>query len=539
MNNVKALSYKSENGRNGMMKKFVLLIVALVVFALVGCSKDEPKEGEGSAEAEYGGTLKVAMSAQPPTLDVHLTTSSDAIDVSLNIYETLVAQNSKQQAEPVLAETVEKSDDGLTYTFKLREGIKFHNGKEMTADDVVASMNRWVEKSSRAKLLLAGSTFEKEDDYTVVLKLENAVTDVLDVMAGRGQFPAIMPAEVLASAGADGVSEYIGTGPFKFTDWKQDRFIHLTKFDDYSPAEGEPDGLVGSKTVYVDDVEFHIVTDSSTRMAGVQTGEYDIALNMPFDSYEQLVNTSNLQTFSPFDKGAISLVYNKKSGIMTNPDLRKAINAGIDSHSVMLAAVGNEKLFKLSPNFMSPENADWATDAGKEVYNLGDVEKAKQLLKEAGYNNEEVILYATGDYDHHYNSAVVLKEQLSKMGVNAKLEIYDWPTLLDKRNNPENWDLMVAGISYVTTPSQLLAVNPDWPGWTNDEKISTALDEIRVAATKEEAKEQWSDLQSYMLNDYVPHTQFGHYASVISATDKLEDLKIFNTALLWEVKKTK
>ena len=92
------------------MKKFVLLIVALFVFALVGCSKDKPQEGEGPADAEpeYGGTLKVAMSAQPPTLDVHLTTSSDAIDVSLNIYETLVAQNSKQQAMLMLAETVKK-----------------------------------------------------------------------------------------------------------------------------------------------------------------------------------------------------------------------------------------------------------------------------------------------------------------------------------------------------------------------------------------------------------------------------------------------
>lgn len=536
---MKALSDKRGNGRDIRMKKFAVLLVALFVFALVGCSKDEPQDGKASTDVEYGGKLKIAMSAQPPTLDVHLTTSSDAIDVSLNIYETLVAQNSKQQAMPMLAETVEKSDDGLTYTFTLRKGVKFHNGKEMTADDVVASMNRWVEKSSRAKLLLADSNFEKQDDYTVVLKLQNAVTDVLDVMAGRGQFPAIMPAEIIASASSDGVSEYIGTGPFKFVDWKQDRFIHLAKFDDYSPTEGEPDGMIGRKTVYVDDVEFHIVTDSSTRMAGVQTGEYDIALNMPFDSYEQLLNTNNLQTFSPFDKGTVSLVYNKKSGVMTNPEYRKAFNTGIDSYSVMLAAVGNEKLFKLSPSYMSTENADWATEAGQEVYNLGDVEKAKQLLKEAGYNNEEVILYATGDYDHHYNSAVVLKEQLSKMGVNVKLEIYDWPTLLEKRNGPENWDLMVAGISYVTTPSQLLAVNPDWPGWTEDAKIATALDEIRVATTREEAKQQWSDLQSYMWNDYVPHTPFGHYASVISASDKLEDLTIFNTALLWEVKKNK
>lgn len=523
------------------MKRIGMLLAAIVLMMLAGCGKDskDAQGSEGASETVQGGTLKVAMSAQPPTLDIHLTTSSDAIDVAQNIYETLIAQNSKQQAVPMLAESVEKSDDGLTYTFKLRKGVKFHNGKEMTSEDVVASMNRWLEKSSRAKLLLAGSTFTAKDDYTVEYNLETAVSDVLDIMAGRGQFPGIMPSEIIASANEEGVSEYIGTGPFKFVDWKQDRFIQLDKFEDYAEAEGEPDGITGRKTVYVDTVEFHIVTDSSTRMAGVQTGEYDIALNMPFDSYDQLTNMKNLNTFSSFDNGTINVAYNKKSGIMTNPEIRRAVNAGLDTHSVMLAAVGNEQLFKLDPGFISPDNADWATDAGKEAYNLGDIDKAKQMLKDAGYNNEEVVLYSTGDYDHQYNAAVVLKEQLSKMGINAKLEIYDWPTLVEKRSNPENWDMMIVGTGYVTTPSQLLVVNPTFPGWTDDEQVTALLNEIRHAGTKEEAQEKWSELQGYMWNDYVPHTLFGHYASIITTTDKLEDVSVFNTALLWETKKKK
>ncbi|ARD48272.1 hypothetical protein [Sporosarcina sp. P33] len=123
------------------------------------------------------------------------------------------------------------------------------------------------------------------------------------------------------------------------------------------------------------------------------------------------------------------------------------------------------------------------------------------------------------------------------MGVNAKLEIYDWPTLLEKRSNPDNWDLLLVGTGYVTTPSQLLVLNPTYSGWTDDEKITASLEEIRVAETKEDALAQWSDLQAYMWNDYVPHTLFGHYASIITTTDKIENVKILNTALLWNVKK--
>ncbi|WP_205835670.1 ABC transporter substrate-binding protein [Niallia alba] len=160
------------------MKKLAMIISVLFLLISVGCSKSSSSGGT-SSEDSYGGSLNIAISVQPPTLDAHLTTSSDAIEIMRNIYETLVTQNKDQQAVPMLAESIETSEDGLTYTFKLREGITFHNGKEMTSEDVVVSMNRWLEQSSRAKLLLSGGKFETADEYTVTLKLAEAVTDVL------------------------------------------------------------------------------------------------------------------------------------------------------------------------------------------------------------------------------------------------------------------------------------------------------------------------------------------------------------------------
>src|SRR5699024_8843955 len=149
------------------------------------------------------------------------------------IFEGLMALTSEYESVPMLAESVDQSEDGLTYTFNLRQGVLFHNEKEMKADDVVASMERWLEKNPSLDLLFGGSTWEEQDEYTVVLTLERAVTGVLDALAPTLQAPAIMPKEVIEDADETGVKEFIGTGPFKFVEWSQDQYIHLTKFDDY------------------------------------------------------------------------------------------------------------------------------------------------------------------------------------------------------------------------------------------------------------------------------------------------------------------
>ncbi|WP_462413611.1 ABC transporter substrate-binding protein [Neobacillus sp. Marseille-QA0830] len=514
-------------------------LILTVLVLLAGCSSDTTSTStkKESNKEQTGGTLKIAINAQPPTLDTHLTTTTVALEVTRNIFETLVTQNANQQPVPMLAESIDKSDDGLTYTFHLRKGVPFHNGKEMKAEDVLASMNRWLQQSSRAKLLLSGATFEAKDDYTVELKLQTFVADVLDIMAGRGQFPAIMPKEVIESAGKDGITEYIGTGPFQFVEWKQDQYIRLKRFDDYASVDEESSGTAGKKKAYVDEVYYYIVNDPSTRMAGVQTGEYDIATAMPYDSYEDLKSNKDLKTYVSFDQGTLNLTYNKKHGLFSNQKMRDAVNTALDLDAIMLASYGNKDLYKLSPGYMSMDQVDWATDAGKKSYNLADPKSAKNKLKEAGYNGEEIVIYSTRDYEYMYNSAVVIKEELEQIGMKVKLEIFDWPTLIERRENPENWDLMVVGTGYVTTPSQLLVVNPNYVGWTNDQKMTEMLASIRTAGTQEEAKNGWEELQSYMWDNYLPFTLFGHYSTILTTSKNLKDLTVFQGAIPWNVKK--
>jgi len=519
----------------GMIALFVLLAVAIV-----GCSGNDSKEeatseNEGTTEssATYKDEINIAVTAQPPTLDSAMTVSQVSLDIAGNIFETLYTLNSNYEPTPMLAESADVSEDGKTYTFKLREGVTFHNGNEMTSEDVVASMNRWLETSSRAKSLLTNASFEAQDTYTVVLNLESPASDVLTIMSSQANFPAIMPKEIIESAPAEGVKEYIGTGPFKFEEWKQDQYIHLVKYDDYKAVEAEPSGFAGKKEAFVNDVFYHFVTDHSTRIAGIQTGEYDIADSIPTESYEQLSSMEDVEVYT-FVGGTLTLFFNTNEGSLADVKMREAVNTVLNMDEIMLASFVNEDLYTLDPGYMNPNATQWASQAGSEVYNQADLEKAKTLLEEAGYNGEEITLLTTKDYAEMATATTVVQEQLRQLGMNVKIDNFDFPTFLETKNDLSKWDIFITSNGYQLTPPQLLAVNPDWAG-LNDENVKEALTAIRSAETPEAAKAEWDELQGYMY-EILSSTAIGQYKSILATTDKLEGFEVFEAPIIWNTK---
>lgn len=520
----------------------MFMLLCFLAIALIGCSKDsedaaDPKDTEGTSESKtYKEEINIAVTAQPPTLDSAMTVSQVALDIAGNVFETLYTLNADYEPTPMLAESMEASEDGKTYTFKLREGVKFHNGKEMTSEDVVASMNRWLEASSRAKSLLAGAKFEAADPYTVVLNLQNPASDVLIIMASQANFPAIMPKEIIEAAPAEGVKEYIGTGPFKFQEWKQDQYIHLVKYEEYLPVDQEPSGFAGKKEVFIDNVYYHFVTDHSTRIAGIQTGEYDIADSIPTESYEQLNSMDNVEVHT-FVGGTLTMFFNTNEGPLADVKMRQAMNTAFNMDEILMASFVNPDLYTLDPNYMNPNQVQWSTDAGSEYYNQADIEKAKTLLEEAGYNGEEITLLTTQDYAEMYTATTVVQEQLRQLGVNVKIENYDFPTFLETKGDLTKWDIFITSNGYQLTPPQILAVNPDWAG-LNDPKVTELLAAIRGAATPEDAKAKWEELQGYMY-ETLSSTAIGQYKSILATTDKLEGFEVFEAPIIWNTKVVK
>ncbi|WP_368653982.1 ABC transporter substrate-binding protein [Ornithinibacillus sp. 4-3] len=525
----------------------ILLLALLLIVGLAACGGDKETggENENSKDANTKDTdaegnndefqeLKIAYSAQPHMLDPHVTTNIATSDISRHFFETLLTVDSEFNVQPMLAESWELSDDGKTYTFKLRQGVEFHNGKELKAEDVVASLNRWKDLSGGRGLFL-DSTFVEVDDYTVELQMPEPLSIALTGLSYMGGgYAAIMPKEIIEGASEDGVTEYIGTGPYEFEEWRQDQHILLTKNDNYQSRDEEPDGLFGKREAIIDEIYFMFVTDSSTRVAGIQSGEYDIAHAVPFDSADQLEGSPGLENHI-YPTAFLIAHFNKKNGVFTDPKAREAALAVVNAEDVLKAAYSNDKYYMLNHSLMMPHQQDqWYSDVGEELYNQNDLEKAKALLEESNYNGEEVRIIATRDYEDQYLGGVVLQEQLESMGMNVTLEIYDWPTLSDLIYEEDAYDIFMMGNTPVSEPTSSVFLRPDYAGFIDDPKIVELVDEFRSKPTAEEAKPIFDELQAWFY-EYIPAIRFGDFNRVATTKDTIDKFQYLDGFYFWNM----
>jgi len=513
-----------------------LLAVFSIVMIIAGCSGDS---GEGSESSEGSdtqvstdGELHYASNVQPPTLDPLMSNAIVTREVASVIFESLVAFNENYEAVPMLAESVDVSEDGKTYTFNLRQGVKFHNGDEMKAEDVVASMNRWKEKSSSARAVLTEPQFAEVDEYTVTMTLAEPTTLALGAIANTSHLAAIMPKEIVESAPEAGVEEFIGTGPFKFAEWKQDQYLHFTRFDDYVALDAPTSGLSGKKEALVKDVYFDIVIDPSTQLSGLQTGEYDIAAGIIQDDLAQLEANPDLEYVTPFDAN-YTLLFNRKQGAFQSTELRQAVAYALDLDA--LAAVAAVDNYEITPSQLPKQNTVWATEAGSEFHNQKDLEKAKQLVEQSGYDGEKLNILTTRDYPQMYNEAVYVKEQLAKIGLNVELLVYDWATALSEvRNSPEDWNIFTTSFPSTPSPVELLYYAESYFDGAETDTQKELLAKIKSAPTTEEAKQYWEELQTHSIEDVKLITTFA--ANKISAyTADVQGYKYFEVPLFFNV----
>jgi peptide/nickel transport system substrate-binding protein len=512
---------------NKQLTKFTLgLSILGMILGMASCGKKtEPARGQN-----YRNELNIAITAQPPTLDSAMTVSQVGLSIATNVFEQLYTLDSSYTPVPDLAESVTVSPDGLTYTFPLRRGVYFHNGKELKAEDATASMNRWLANSSRAKSLLTNSTFETVDEYTVKLTVEHPASDVLIILATYAQFPSIMPKEIIETAPAGQmVTEYIGTGPYKFGEWKQDQYVRLDRYDQYKSRTEEPSGFSGRKSAATEHLYFHIVTDQATRVAGLKTGLYDIS-SIPAENYEEFESDPNI-TIHSAPGGVLSAYFNTRQGPLANLKIRQAALAAFNDTEILLASYSNPKLYFLDPGFTNPAQAQWLIDAGKERYNEANPDRVKQLLAEGGYTGETITILATPDYSEMYAASLVIQEELRQTGFNVKLVSYDFPTWLKTKSDLSTWDIFVASTGYQLTPPQLLAVTPDWAGLRHD-TVSAGLRAIRSAPSPEAAKAEWFTVQQF-LYEYAAATSIGHYTSAVGTNKNIEGFESFLCPVVW------
>lgn len=510
-----------------------LAVFAALCLLMGGCSSNSSSSSQ-SSEVTYKDEMKIAVTANPPSLDPHSVNSNLVNGISMNIYEPLFALDDDYKAQPVLAESYE--DNGATWTIKIRQGVKFHNGQEMTSDDVVASMNHWVNTSAKAKPLLGGTTFEAVDTYTVKMHLNAQTADVMNVLTSPFQFAAIYPKSAIEAAGDGTVTAQIGTGPYKLEEWKQDQYIKVTKFEDYKSPSGKASGFAGERTAATKTLTFQVVTEAQTRINGLKSGEYDVAEDIPAEDYKSISSESGINTQTR-SSGSLNLFINPATGVMSNATLRQAVLAALNCDDIMLAAYGDQDLYKMSCSWMSPDDKAWFTEEGKEYYNQNDAEKAKKLVSESGYNNEKITFVATKDYPEMYNATIAIQDQLKKIGLNVEVENYDFTTFMQKRSDTSSFDLFVTQNVYNISPVQLSMMSKSWNGFETDEE-KQMISKIRSASSDSEALKSWGELQKYCYEQGVG-TVLGHNKRVMSTSNKVSNYELFTFPVYWNAKVAK
>ncbi|MBW6494870.1 MAG: ABC transporter substrate-binding protein [Burkholderiaceae bacterium] len=480
-----------------------------------------------------GGTLNVGYDSQPATLDAQSTTVLFTREISRTFYETLVTLNEEYQPVPHLAESINASDDRKTYTFNLRQGVMFHNGEEMKSEDVVASMNRWMEVNSGARRFFDGSTFEQTGDYTVVLTMPEAKVDTLHVLASWNS-AVIMPKEVVDGAGADenGVKEFIGTGPFKFVEWRQDQYVHVERNDNYQSLNSASSGFSGQMDAMVDEIYFRFVPDTATRAAGLQSGQYDIAMRLSSDDFPRFDSNPNIGVATSYN-GFLMMNYNNKEGVFADLKMRQAVNTGINPTEILQGAYANEEFYELNASYNIKDQTDWYTTSGDEFYNQNDPEKAKALLAEAGYDGEEVILLVANISDWH-TAAIIIQAQLQNLGMNVKIEAYDFPTYGQRRLDSANYDIAIQPFSLNPIPTQWIFFNPQTWGWTDDAELLDMVSQMQNGSI-EEAKALWPAAHRRSW-EYLPITKIGDtFTYSAYNSQKVQGFTTFDQSIFWNV----
>jgi len=451
----------------GIRVLFLTFVTALVLIVPGGTA--------GSAVPVTGGVIHVATNAEPGTLDWTASTATATRLVAWHVYETLFALDRNYDVKPLLAEGYSVSADGLHYTIRLRRGITFHNGQPLTADDVVASLDRWGQVSGGGR-----ETFKfikhvtKVDPLTILIDLNGVFTPLIANIGDPKQAAIIMPKSGAEASVDKPAKDYIGTGPYMFQKWDQGHEIVLVRNPRYASRTEDWGGITGKKVAYADEIDFFPVRDDQVRFAGVSTGQYDLALELQPDLYAQVKANPRLTADVVKVFSWRAAVFNKAKPPFNDARMRLAVQYAIKPAELM-AALGPKEFWHLDPGLFFPEQTGLHSTAGSEVYNHQDLQKAKALMKEAGYSGQKITLMTTKDYTWAYNLSQVLAPQLQAAGFAVDEQIYDWPTLLSRRAKRDGWDIFLTGFSPSFDPTAVIFFAGTWPGFYESKAMDALL----------------------------------------------------------------
>jgi peptide/nickel transport system substrate-binding protein len=519
----------------------VAALFAVAVASLPAAAQPTPK------------TLRFIPQADLRSIDPIWTTAYITRNFGYLVFDTLFALDKNFKPQPQMVDHWTESPDKLTYTFTLRDGLKWHDGQPVRAVDCVASIERWGKRDPFGqKLMQAVGEIKAVDDKTFAIDLKEAFPLLLDALGKlSSNVPFMMPERLAKTDPYKQIPEAIGSGPFKFvkSEWVPGNKVVFVKNTEYVPRKEPPSFASGGKVAKVDRVEWLYIPDTATAAAALNSGEVDWYEQPPADILPVFAANHDIvvATVDPLGSQGV-LRFNHIQPPFNNVKLREAVLNLMNQKDYMQAAVGDPKYWKTCVALFvcgGPLETEAGADALLHAPNL---ERAKALIAQSGYKGEKIVLLDATDQPIVHGQALVTLAALRAAGLNVELQAMDWGTLITRRASKApidegGWNLFHtwSAAPDLASPAVNAALRANdgkaWFGWPDDPKLEGLIGEWFKAPDLAGRRQLAAAIQTEAYEGDVPYIPTGQFVIPTAYRTDLNGIIVAPVVFMWNVEK--
>jgi peptide/nickel transport system substrate-binding protein len=483
-----------------------------------------------AASAQSPTTLRVVMHSDLKTFDPIWSGAYIVRNHGYLIWDTLFSMDEKFQIKPQMVDKWAASDDGLTWTFTLRDGLEWHDGPPVTSEDVIASLKRWAARDSMGqKLALAVKEWQAVDAKTFRLVLKEQFGLVIEALGKPSvAVPFIMPKRIAETDAFKAIDEVIGSGPFiyKKDEWKPGEKVVYVKNPKYKPRPEPVSGMAGGKVAKVDRVEWVWIPDPQTQVNALINGEIDMIEQVSSDLLPLLEKERNVSLIKASVGNQYVFRPNWLVAPFNNPKIRQAAAMALNQEDFLKGIVGDQRYWRTCKSLF-PCGSPLASDAGMAGWIEGNAAKAREMLKEAGYDGTPVVIPYPSDVQAIGNMGPIAKALLEKAGFKVEVQPTDWQSMVNRlisKKGPPSEGGWTAFLTYWThadildplmTPFLTATCEKARAGWPCDEKMEKLRADFARATDPAKKKAIAEAVQKYNL-EAVTHVQLGDWFAVMA-----------------------
>ena len=470
------------------------------------------------AGAQTKTTINAVMHSPLRVLDPIITTAHITRNHGYMIYDTLIATDKDNKIRPQMLQDWKASADGRTYTFKLRDGLKWHDGGAVTAEDCVASIKRWATQDKMGQLLtseMAGMKVVDATTFEISMK-EPSDLAVRALAKPSGVAPFMMPKRIADTPPTQAITQHIGSGPFKMVmaEFKPGVQVVYEKNTDYVPRTDAASGLAGGKKVFVDRVKCIARSDAMTSVNALVNGGIDYLEQLPFD-LEPIVRANKNLTIKVLDPQGYQTVMrmNHLHAPFNNKKIRLAAMYAVGQEPVLQAVIGNPTYYKTCAALFGCD-APYASQEGAEISVKANPKKAQELLKEAGYDGTPVVILQPTDTPSVNSQPVVIAQALRAAGFKVDMQAMDWQTVVTRRAvqappKEGGWNIFSTNnvMAEASDPLRAFGVAANgkgaWFGWPDVPEIERLRVAFSRTSDEPKRKEMAGQIQKLVIEEGV------------------------------------